>query len=233
MRSSCPTIPRSRARQTRGRSCSCPMPNTSSCGTWRIPTRSSTTAPPPVGFAIAGTAYEATLGTRRFPVARRPLEIDVYSDKPVAVPLHLAGGVLERATVDGQAGDCSSSSRKARQPAQQPPQPNPAGRHSAADAPPAPLRQGPQDGRAAHPPGPLAARRLADRPRATARRPGRRPDAHRSRRRHRNPPGERRRPARRSTRRPPTRRSRRRSAAAAASICSGGPRSPREWSIRR
>jgi hypothetical protein len=72
---------------------------------WNLahPDKRIETAPPPVGFAIAGTSYEATLGTGDFlPVIGR-MQIDVFSDKPVSVPLHLGGGVLEKATVDGQA----------------------------------------------------------------------------------------------------------------------------------
>jgi hypothetical protein len=61
------------------------------------------TTPPPVGYAIAGTSYEATLGAGDFLSLAGRMEIDVYSDKAVVVPLALAGGVLERATVDGQA----------------------------------------------------------------------------------------------------------------------------------
>jgi hypothetical protein len=58
--------------------------------------------PPPAQYAIAGTAYEATLASGDFLALVGKLEIDVFTDKPIAVPLALAGGVLEKATVDGQ-----------------------------------------------------------------------------------------------------------------------------------
>ena len=60
-------------------------------------------APPPADYALAGTTYEATLASGDFLSLVGKLEIDVFTDKPVSVPLILAGGVLERATVDGQA----------------------------------------------------------------------------------------------------------------------------------
>lgn len=72
---------------------------------WNLahPDKKIETTPPPVGFAIAGTSYETTLGTADFLSLVGKMQIDVFGDKPVSVPLHLAGGVLEKATVDGQA----------------------------------------------------------------------------------------------------------------------------------
>jgi hypothetical protein len=57
----------------------------------------------PAEYALAGASYEATLAATDSLVIRGSIEIDVFSDKPVAVPLHLAGGVLVKATVDGAA----------------------------------------------------------------------------------------------------------------------------------
>ncbi len=57
----------------------------------------------PADYALAGAAYEATLGATDSLAVRGTIEIDVFSDKPVAVPLHLSGGVLVKATVDGEA----------------------------------------------------------------------------------------------------------------------------------
>jgi hypothetical protein len=57
----------------------------------------------PADYALAGAAYEATLGSSDSLQVRGTIEIDVFSDKPVAVPLHLSGGVLVKATVDGAA----------------------------------------------------------------------------------------------------------------------------------
>jgi hypothetical protein len=60
-------------------------------------------APPPADYAWAGASYEATLAVADSLVVRGTLEIDLFTDKPVAVPMHLAGGVLVKGTVDGQA----------------------------------------------------------------------------------------------------------------------------------
>jgi hypothetical protein len=57
----------------------------------------------PADYALAGAAYQATLGSSDSLEVRGTIEIDVFSDKPVAVPLHLSGGVLVKATVDGGA----------------------------------------------------------------------------------------------------------------------------------
>jgi hypothetical protein len=87
--------------------------------------------PPPAAFAIAGTAYETTLGSGDFLALVGKLEIDVFTDKPIAVPLALAGGVLEKATVDGQPAklqvvEAQPAPNAENQPAQQA-APNPAG----------------------------------------------------------------------------------------------------------
>lgn len=66
------------------------------------PAQAIETAPPAFGYAIAGTSYETRLVATDFLAFTGRMEIDLFSDKPVAVPLSLAGGVLERATVDGQ-----------------------------------------------------------------------------------------------------------------------------------
>ncbi|MCU0878555.1 MAG: hypothetical protein MUF06_12280 [Pirellulaceae bacterium] len=60
-------------------------------------------APPPADYAWAGATYEATLAAADVLVVRGTLEIDLFTDKPVAVPMHLAGGVLVKGTVDGGA----------------------------------------------------------------------------------------------------------------------------------
>jgi len=67
------------------------------------PDKKIETTAPPVQFAIAGAAYEASLAAGDYLAVVGKLEIDVYSDKPIAVPLALAGGVIESATVDGEA----------------------------------------------------------------------------------------------------------------------------------
>ena len=67
------------------------------------PDQQLTATPPPADFAWAGASYEATLAAADSLVVRGTLEIDLFTDKPVAVPMHLAGGVLVKGTVDGQA----------------------------------------------------------------------------------------------------------------------------------
>ncbi len=76
-------------------------------------------APPPVGYAIAGTTYEAALTSGDFLSLVGKMQIEVFSDKPVSVPLHLAGGVLERATVDGKAATLQLVAPDVNPPAQQ------------------------------------------------------------------------------------------------------------------
>src|SRR4030095_12109313 len=55
----------------------------------------------PADFALAGATYQATLAAADSLAVRGTIEIDVFSDKPVAVPMTLGGGVLVKATVDG------------------------------------------------------------------------------------------------------------------------------------
>ncbi|MBU0639937.1 MAG: hypothetical protein KKB50_13795 [Planctomycetes bacterium] len=57
--------------------------------------------PPPAAYALAGASYTATLtGDDCLHVDGR-IEIDVYGDEPVGIPLALAGGVLTGARLDG------------------------------------------------------------------------------------------------------------------------------------
>jgi hypothetical protein len=55
----------------------------------------------PADFALAGATYQATLAAADSLAVRGTIEIEVFSDKPVAVPMTLGGGVLVKATVDG------------------------------------------------------------------------------------------------------------------------------------
>ena len=102
-RSSFPTIPRSRASERRPRRFWFLMPNTSSCGTRLIPDKRIDATPPPVGYAIAGTTYEATLRPAIFCRSSGGWRSKSIATSPSPCRWHLAGGVLERATVDGQA----------------------------------------------------------------------------------------------------------------------------------
>ena len=57
---------------------------------------------PPAPFALAGASYQATLADGNELLIAGRIEIDVFTDKPVLVPLNLVGGVLAKATLDGQ-----------------------------------------------------------------------------------------------------------------------------------
>ncbi len=54
------------------------------------------------GYALAGAAFAATLEGDEYLTVDGYLEIDLYTAKPVAVPLELGGGVLGRAVLDGR-----------------------------------------------------------------------------------------------------------------------------------
>lgn len=58
--------------------------------------------PAPIDYAILAAVYEATLSATDELVVTGKLTIDVLGDKPVAIPLPFSGGVLVKATVDGQ-----------------------------------------------------------------------------------------------------------------------------------
>ena len=59
--------------------------------------------PPATPYALAGAAYTATLDGDQYLSLSGHLDIDVFTDKAVQVPLHLDGGVLVSATLDGAA----------------------------------------------------------------------------------------------------------------------------------
>lgn len=67
------------------------------------PDQKLVTTAPPTDFALAGSSYQATLGSADSLLLQGTIEIDVFTDKPVAVPLRIGGGVLVRALVDGKA----------------------------------------------------------------------------------------------------------------------------------
>jgi hypothetical protein len=56
----------------------------------------------PAEFALAGASYTATLVGEEYLLVEGRLEIDVFGDKPVIVPLKLGGGVLTKAELDGK-----------------------------------------------------------------------------------------------------------------------------------
>ncbi len=57
---------------------------------------------PPAPFGLAGGSYKTRLEGDDYLLLEGRLEIDVFTEEPVAVPLGLAGGVLARAELDGK-----------------------------------------------------------------------------------------------------------------------------------
>ncbi|NUQ63983.1 MAG: hypothetical protein HUU20_16010, partial [Pirellulales bacterium] len=57
---------------------------------------------PPAEFALAGASYSASLASEEFLLLEGQLQVDVFVDKPVTVPLGLEGGVLAKAELDGK-----------------------------------------------------------------------------------------------------------------------------------
>jgi hypothetical protein len=95
------------------------------------PDKKLTDKPPPAPFALAGADYQVTLADGNELLVAGKIEIDVFTDKPVVVPLNLVGGVLAKATLDGQPARLQSVQPQpvAPTPGQQAaqPAPNPAG----------------------------------------------------------------------------------------------------------
>ena len=61
--------------------------------------------PPLTAWSLAGAAYEATLSGDDYLLLTGRLDIEVYADQPVQIPLRLAGGVLASATTAGKPAD--------------------------------------------------------------------------------------------------------------------------------
>jgi len=57
---------------------------------------------PPLPYGLAGAAYKATLQGEEFLRIEGQMEIEVFGDQPVTIPLGLTGGVLARADLDGR-----------------------------------------------------------------------------------------------------------------------------------
>jgi hypothetical protein len=58
--------------------------------------------PPPAQYALAGAAFSAELSGDEYLLVTGSVDIDVYVDEAVTIPLPLEGGVLAQATLDGQ-----------------------------------------------------------------------------------------------------------------------------------
>ena len=80
--------------------------------------------PPVVPYSLAGAAFRATLSSDEFLLLQGYLDLDVFSDQDIQVPLQLAGGVLAAATVDGKPARLqfiqTASAPQGQAPAQQP-----------------------------------------------------------------------------------------------------------------
>lgn len=57
---------------------------------------------PPAPYALAAATYTTTLEGEDYLVIRGQMDLEIYQQSPVEIPLHLVGGVLERATLDGE-----------------------------------------------------------------------------------------------------------------------------------
>jgi hypothetical protein len=84
------------------------------------PDKKIETQKPPVNYALAGASYKTTLEGDEFLLVAGELEIDVYTNEFVQIPLGLNGGVLATATVDGKPARLSVAA--VMQPAAQVPQ---------------------------------------------------------------------------------------------------------------
>ncbi|MGI8978529.1 MAG: hypothetical protein ACR2FY_04845 [Pirellulaceae bacterium] len=67
------------------------------------PDKKLTAVAPPAPYALAGASYQARLDESDALLINGTIEIELYSDKPVTIPLTLVGGVLAKATLDGKA----------------------------------------------------------------------------------------------------------------------------------
>lgn len=95
---------------------------------WNLayPDRRLTEPPPPADYALAGSHYELRLLEADELAAVGELEIQVFADQMVSVPLSLAGGVIASARLDGQPARLSVALPGHMPPAaqgRQPPQP--------------------------------------------------------------------------------------------------------------
>ncbi|MCB9875293.1 MAG: hypothetical protein H6821_14050 [Planctomycetaceae bacterium] len=58
--------------------------------------------PPPALYALADASYTATLAGEDYLLIRGRMDLEIYQRSPFEIPLHLSGGVLERATLGGE-----------------------------------------------------------------------------------------------------------------------------------
>lgn len=73
---------------------------------------------PPKSYGLAGATYMATLQGDEYLLVEGVMEIEVYTDEMVSIPLGLEGGVLAGATLDGRTARLSIATVSADQPSQ-------------------------------------------------------------------------------------------------------------------
>ena len=102
-RSSDPTSLRPTAASTAPTGCWCPTPDTSSCGTGPIRTRSWRAGRPPLPYALACATYNTTLEGDEYLLLTGRLTIDVYCRRLRGNSPGIARrGALARAQLDGK-----------------------------------------------------------------------------------------------------------------------------------
>jgi len=108
---------------------------------WNLayPDKRLETKAPPAPFALASGSYTTTLEGEEFLLVEGHLEIDVFTDQFVAIPLGLEGGVLARAVLDGQPARLSVVQPDAPPPQRQQQQAAPPAQQPAPPGPPAAL----------------------------------------------------------------------------------------------
>ena len=74
------------------------------------PDKKIETKAPPAPFALAGAAYKTLLDGDEYLLVTGQLEIDVFSDGFVTIPLGLGGGVLAQAELDGKPARLAAAS---------------------------------------------------------------------------------------------------------------------------
>jgi len=82
------------------------------------------TKPPVVPFALAGASYQATLTGDEYLQLQGHLDLEVFSDQEVQIPLRLEGAVLSHASLDGRPARLQVVQPAGQQPASDQPAPN-------------------------------------------------------------------------------------------------------------
>jgi hypothetical protein len=87
------------------------------------PDKKIETKPAPAPYALAGSAYKTLLADGEYLALAGQVEIDVFSDGFVQIPLRLGGGVLAQAELDGKPARLSATAAVTEDPLAQPTKP--------------------------------------------------------------------------------------------------------------